>query len=96
MAFHIRNHAGMVCGQALSALADTSMVIATSAHFGEFQPVATTGLHTQFLRPAVGETIRCEAKIIRAGKALLVAEAMLFSQPSGKEVAKASATFFKP
>lgn len=87
---------GMVCGQAISALADTSMVIATSAHFGQFQPVATTDLHTQFLRPAKGKVLICDARILKAGRALLVTEATLHTGDKDRPVGKASATFFKP
>jgi len=87
---------GIVSGQALAALADTSMVIAACAQFGEFRPVATTNLDTQFLRPGTGESVLCEAEIVRAGKALLFARATLTAEPSGKLVATATATFFAP
>lgn len=87
---------GIVCGQALAALADTSMVFACAGHLGEFTPVATTNLETRFLSAAKGDSIRCEARVIRAGRALIFAEARLTSQPSGRDVAAASATFFKP
>ncbi|MFP4273661.1 MAG: PaaI family thioesterase [Paracoccaceae bacterium] len=87
---------GIVSGQALAALADTSMVIAACARFGAFRPVATTNLDTQFLRPGTGESVLCEAEILRAGKALLFARAMLTAEPSGKLVASATATFFAP
>ena len=87
---------GIVCGQALAALADTSMVFACAGHLGNFTPVATTNLETRFLSAAKGEVVRCEAKVIRAGRALLFAEARLTSLPAHRDVAAASATFFKP
>lgn len=87
---------GIVCGQALAALADTSMVFACAGHLGEFTPVATTNLETRFLSAAKGDSIRCEARVIRAGRSLIFAEARLTSQPLGRDVAAASATFFKP
>ncbi|MDA7423890.1 PaaI family thioesterase [Thalassococcus lentus] len=86
----------IVCGQALATLADTSMVFACIGHLDAFQPVATTNLETRFLTAARGDLVRCEARVIRAGRALMFAEARLFSDPSGKEVAAASATFFVP
>lgn len=87
---------GIVSGQALAALADTSMVIATAAHFGALRPVATTNLDTQFLRPGTGDAVLCRAEVVRAGRALIFARATLITEPSGKTVATATATFFVP
>ncbi|WP_425074914.1 PaaI family thioesterase [Sagittula sp. S175] len=87
---------GITCGQALATLADTAMVFACIGHLGKFVPVATTNLETRFLSAARGDTIRCEARIIKGGRALLFAEATLTALPDGRPVAAASATFFKP
>jgi uncharacterized protein (TIGR00369 family) len=87
---------GIVCGQALATLADTAMVLACAGALKEFVPVATTNLETRFLSAARGQAVRCEAEVIRAGRALIFAEARLSSLPEGKPVAVASATFFRP
>ena len=87
---------GIVSGQALAALADTSMLLSAIAHTGQARPFATTDLHTQFLRPGTGSAILCRAEVIRAGKALVFARASMTSADSGKEVAVATATFFAP
>ncbi len=87
---------GIVCGQALAALADTSMVFACAGHLGAFTLVATTNLETRFLSAAKGDTVRCTARVIRGGRSLIFAEARLVRLPDGKDVAAASATFFKP
>ncbi|WP_240705176.1 PaaI family thioesterase [Pacificoceanicola onchidii] len=87
---------GIVCGQALATLADTAMVFACAGRLGAFKPVATTNLETRFLSAARGEAVRCEARVIRAGRALIFAEATLLSLPDLKPVAAASATFFQP
>lgn len=87
---------GILSGQALAAMADTSMVFACAGHMGEFRPVATTNLDTVFLRPGTGATVRCEADIVRAGKALIFARATMIAEPSEKPVATATATFFVP
>lgn len=87
---------GIISGQALAAMADTSMVFACIGHMGEPKPVATTNLDTQFLRPGVGDRIRCEARIVRAGMALIFCQATMVSLPSEKAVATATATFFCP
>ena len=93
---HLARVGGIVSGQALAALADTSMVLAAIAHTGEFKPFATTDLHTQFLRPGVGTAILCRAKVVRAGRALVFARADMTEEGSGKIVATATATFFAP
>ncbi len=85
---------GIVCGQSLAAMADTTMVIACAGHFGEPRPVGTVTLDTQFLRPGAGSHIRCDAEIIRAGKSLIFARATLVALPDDKPVAMATATFF--
>jgi uncharacterized protein (TIGR00369 family) len=87
---------GIVCGQALATLADTAMVLSTAAHFGSPRDVATTNLDTQFLSAGRGERIRCTARITRAGRSLIFAQADLVALPDGRPVASASATFFVP
>ena len=87
---------GIVCGQALATLADTAMVFSTAAHFGELRDVATTNLDTQFLSAGRGERISCTARITRAGRSLIFAQADLVALPDGRPVASASATFFVP
>jgi len=84
---------GIVSGQALMAMADTTMVLATAAHFGEFRPVATTNFASQFLRPGVGEWILCRADIVRTGKTMAFVEAELVAEPAGKQIARAQASF---
>jgi len=93
---HLARVGGIVSGQALAALADTTMVLAAVAHAGEFKPFATTDLHTQFLRPGVGTAILCRAQIVRAGKALVFARAEMSGEDDGKPVASATATFYAP
>jgi uncharacterized protein (TIGR00369 family) len=91
----ILRHGGIVSGQALAMLADTAMVFACAGHAGDFMPVATSNLETRFLRPASGENIRCDATVVRAGRSVIFAEASMTDEPSGKLVARASATFIK-
>jgi len=87
---------GIVSGQAMATLADTAMVIACAGHFRDFHPVATTNLDIQYLRPASGERVSCTATIVRAGRTLIFARATLVAEPSGKDVAAATATFAVP
>ena len=87
---------GIISGQALAAMADTAMVFATIGYLQEVHLVATTNLDTVFLRPGVGDKIRCRAEIVRAGKALIFARATMTALPSEKDVATAAATFYVP
>lgn len=87
---------GIVCGQALATLADTAMVFACFGHLGAPRPIATTNLDTQFLRPGLGNRVRCEAHVVRAGKALIFCRADLRAEPDDKLIATATATFFNP
>ncbi|WP_417677421.1 PaaI family thioesterase [Pseudodonghicola sp.] len=91
---HLARVGGIVSGQALAALADTTMALAIIAHFPEPRPFATTDLHTQFLRPGVGTAILCRAEVVRAGKSLVFTRAEMREETSGKPVATATATFF--
>ncbi|MGB7317627.1 MAG: PaaI family thioesterase [Planktotalea sp.] len=86
----------ILSGQALAAMADTIMVFACFAHYGKVKPVATTNLDTVFLRPGVGTHVRCEASVVRAGKAMIFTRAVMIAEPSEKEIATATATFYVP
>ncbi|MDU9006283.1 PaaI family thioesterase [Sedimentitalea todarodis] len=93
---HLSRVGGIVSGQALAALADTSMALATIAQAQIFRPFATTDLHTRFLRPGLGTAILCDARVIRAGRALVFAEAEMTEESSGKLVSTATAAFYAP
>ncbi len=93
---HLARVGGIVSGQALVAMADTTMALATAGHFGEFRPVATTNLESRFLRPGVGDAVVCRADIVRAGKAMIFTRAEMIALPSDKAIATATATFFLP
>ena len=85
---------GIISGQALMTMADTTMVLATAGFFGSFRPGATTNVTCQCLRPGVGDWIVCRADIVRAGKSMAFVEAEMLAEPSGKPVARAQATFY--
>lgn len=84
----------ILSGQARAAMANSIMVFACFAHYGGPKPAATTNFDTQFLRPGVGTHVRCEAEVVRAGKAPLFTRVTMFGEPSGKEIARAHATIF--
>ena len=91
---HLARVGGIVSGQALAALADTTMVFAAIAQAGSPRMFATTDLHTQFLRPGVGTAILCRATVVKAGRALTFARADMTQEDDGKIISTATATFF--
>ncbi|WP_295511888.1 PaaI family thioesterase [uncultured Sulfitobacter sp.] len=84
---------GIVSGQAMTALADTAMVMACMGHLDALAPVGTVTLDTQFLRPASGDSLRAEAEVTRAGRSMIFTRCTIIAEPSGKPVALATATF---
>jgi len=84
---------GTIARQALATLADLAMVLACAGHYREYRPVIATNLDLQYLQPAKGEAITCTATLLRPGKGVLFTRAMLTAEPSGREVAAATATF---
>ncbi|MDP3511421.1 MAG: PaaI family thioesterase [Sulfuritalea sp.] len=84
---------GMLCGQAMTAAADTAMVLALIKHFGEFRPCTTVQLSASFLKPLSGQDALIEARVIRAGKALAFGEIDIRGAADGKSVCRSSTTY---
>ena len=84
---------GMLCGQAMTAAADTAMVLALIKHFGEFRPCTTVQQSTSFLKPLSGQDALVEARVIRAGKALAFGEIDIRGAADGKSVCRSSTTY---
>lgn len=85
---------GMVSGQALMAVADTSMVFAIAAKVGQFQDCATVGQTTSFFRAAAGGDVICETRLLKFGRTLCFGEALLAgADRPGDPVAQANMTY---
>lgn len=82
---------GAICGQALMAAIDTVVAIAIGT--GERQAKGTASQHTQFLRPAAGDDLVIEARVLQFGSTIAYAEAHVTYATSGKLVAHATAEF---
>ena len=56
--------------------------------------VLTAEFKINFLRPAIGESFRCRAMVLKPGKTLIVTESEVYANQGGKEklVAKAIVT----
>lgn len=84
---------GTLCGQALMSAADTAMVIALSASFGEFKPVTTVSQNVTFMRPIAQQDVLVEARVIRLGKTLAFGEITLRGAKDERVAAHATTTY---
>ena len=95
MAFSDRlcREGGVICGQALMALADTAMVFAVSAASGRYRPMTTVDQTTHFLKPAANADVLAEARIVRIGKTMAFGQVILSSTTDHKPVAMVSSAY---
>jgi uncharacterized protein (TIGR00369 family) len=84
---------GMLCGQAMMAAADTAVVLALMAHFGQFRPCTTVQMSTSFLKPLSNDDALITAQVIRAGKSTAFVEVDIAAARSGASVCRASAVY---
>ncbi|USG59899.1 PaaI family thioesterase [Sneathiella marina] len=77
---------GIMCGQAIMALADTAMVFSVAAFVGEFINMTTINLQTSFLRPVVDSELFADARIIKPGRTIMYGEVNLHTGNTEKPV----------
>lgn len=95
MAFSDRlcRNGGVVCGQALMALADTSMVIAILAANRGYRPMTTVDQTTHFMRAVSGSDMLADARVVRLGRTMSFGRVTLLSAADNKPVAMVSSAF---
>jgi uncharacterized protein (TIGR00369 family) len=95
MAFSERlcRHGGIVCGQALMALADTSMVIAILAANRGYRPMTTVDQTTHFMRAVTRSDVLADARVVRLGRTMSFGRVTLSSAADNKPVAMVSSAF---
>ncbi|MGB5903065.1 MAG: PaaI family thioesterase [Xanthobacteraceae bacterium] len=84
---------GIVCGQALMALADTSMVMAILAASGGYRPMTTVDQTTHFLKAVVSSDVLADARVVRLGRTMSFGRVTLTAASDGKPVAMVSSAF---
>jgi uncharacterized protein (TIGR00369 family) len=91
----LRQQHGFVHGGVVATLADHTAGGAARSVSGT-RDVLTVEYKINFLRPASGDRLRCTATVIKAGKSVIVAEALVFCNGAGGEqlVAKLTETLF--
>ncbi|KJS34204.1 MAG: thioesterase [Rhodospirillaceae bacterium BRH_c57] len=84
---------GTICGQALMALADTSVVFALSGAFGEFRPMTTVTQSTSFMRAISGTAVLAKARLLRIGKTMAFAEITLYAEGDDRPAVHVTSTY---
>jgi uncharacterized protein (TIGR00369 family) len=86
-------HGGIVCGQALMALADTAMVIAILAANRGFRPMTTVDQTTHFLKAVTADDVIADARVVRLGRTMSFGRVTLSGATDSKPVAMVSSAF---
>jgi uncharacterized protein (TIGR00369 family) len=84
---------GIVCGQALMAFADTSMVIANLAANRGYRPMTTVDQTTHFMRAVAASDVLADARVVRLGRTMSFGRVTLSSAADNKPVAMISSAF---
>jgi uncharacterized protein (TIGR00369 family) len=95
MAFSERlcRNGGIVCGQALMALADTAMVIAILTANRGYRPMTTVDQTTHFMRAARASDVLADARVVRLGRTMSFGRVTLSSAADNQPVAMVSSAF---
>jgi uncharacterized protein (TIGR00369 family) len=95
MAFSERlcRHGGILCGQALMALADTSMVIAILAANRGYRPMTTVDQTTHFIRAVTSSDVLADARVVRLGRTMSFGRVTLSSAADNRPAAMVSSAF---
>ena len=90
---------GTVSGQAMMAAADTAMVIAVASQLGEFRPMTTVTMTSNFLRPVAfdaqakgAQMARVIARVVKPGRQWMFGE-MQIENHEAKMAAQFVATY---
>lgn len=88
---------GTVSGPAMFALADVAIYLAILARIGEVPLAVTTNASIDFMRkPAAGRDLLAECRILKLGRVLAVADALICSDGEDGAVARCSMTYSIP
>lgn len=88
---HLGQAEGFVHAGAVATMADHTCGTAAGTLTRADQTVLTVEFKVSLLRPAVGDSLRCRAEVVRAGRGIVFCEARVFGRAGGGE--KLVATF---
>jgi len=86
----------VVCAQALTALADTTMVFVVASTLGEFRPVSAVTQTVNFLRPVGAGDVVAEGRMLKSGRSLCFGEIEITMLGNPEPVAHVTATYSLP
>lgn len=88
---------GTVSGPSIFALADLAIYCAILAQIGPVALAVTTNASIDFMRkPEAGRDLVARCRVLKLGRVLAVAEAMIFSAGAEEPVARCSMTYSIP
>ena len=91
----MRNGEGWLQGGMYTALADEAMALAVYTLLSDGESVGTISETTSYMRAVREGTIYAQARVIRRGRAVIFAEAVIKEGNEGrKELARCGASFF--
>lgn len=83
---------GVVCGQALTALGDSAMVIACSAAWNGYRSMTPIDQTMHFLRP-VNFDVVADARVVRVGRTTCFGRVMLYSASDKRPVGMVASAY---
>jgi uncharacterized protein (TIGR00369 family) len=90
----LTQNSGVVHGGAIASLIDTATAFAIITLLGPQERVTTVDLTISYLRPVTKGRLRAQAKVVRAGRRLLVVSAEVLTEDSTL-IATALSTYIK-
>lgn len=88
---------GTVSGPSIFALADLAIYCAILSRIGPVALAVTTSANVDFMRkPAAGRDLLAECRVLKLGRVLAVADALIFSEGQGEAVARCAMTYSIP
>ncbi|MBW6507721.1 MAG: PaaI family thioesterase [Rhodobacteraceae bacterium] len=88
---------GTVSGPSIFALADVAVYLAILSRIGPVALAVTTSANLDFLRkPAAGVDLIAETRLLKLGRSLAVADALIYSEGLPDPVARAAMTYSIP
>ena len=87
---------GYVSGPTQMTMADSVTYMAIFTRLGITPMTVTSNLNMNFLRPCIGESVIAEAKLLKLGRTLAVAEVEIRAEGSDKVASHAIVTYSIP
>jgi acyl-coenzyme A thioesterase PaaI-like protein len=83
---------GVVCAQALLAVADTAMTLACAAAWNGYRPMSPIDQTVHFLRPVTCDVV-ADARVVRVGRSTTFGRAMLYSAVDKRPVGMVASAY---